>query len=138
MDGQGGDFLQGDEDEAAPGHSGMGKGEAWGAENGPSGQEDIDVDEPRPVPDAGLPSHPGLDRLDEPEHFARGQGGFHADGGVQEPWLNDGADRFGPVDGGYRPDPDAFRSEAFDGLFDPPPAVAEVAPQAEIIATPFR
>lgn len=97
MDRPGGDFGQGDKDEAAAGHPGVGKDEARAAKNGPTGQQNVDIDFPRTVPGPPAAAQFGLHFLDEGQHLGRRSTGLDGHGGVDKPGLSDGADGRGPV-----------------------------------------
>jgi len=138
VNGPGGDFGQGNEDEPPLGQAGMGNLEAGRPKDGPAGEENVDVEGTGTVPQAGLPAQAEFDRLGELEHFPGGQRGFHGQDGVPKPGLIAGSDGFGPVKGGRFPNANASLDEKSGRGGERPPAVADVAPQADIIATAVR
>jgi len=127
MNGPGGDLLQRDQHEIAPGEAGMRDGQPGRVHDRISGKEDVDVDRARSPVDRRDALHFFFDGLGQIQELLWTELCPDLEDLIEKPWLVRDVDRLGHVDRRRPEDRDAGFLERQPGQSQIPPPAAEVA-----------
>ena len=124
-------FSERFEDKTAVGHSGMRNGEFVGTHHRPAEEENIHINDPRPISDRTPAPQLSFHFLCGVEQLPWVERGLGFEDKVQEPWLVLKEHRRGFIDGGRADGLDRAGVERANGLVQVRLAIAEVGPERE-------